>query len=252
MPPAPRILIVDGDLVFSHLLSLMLQNRVYNIVGSIASGEYAVLKSADLNPDLIIMSIRLSGLMNGVTAAHTIFQLFHIPVIFIVETEDEKILESAHYSQPYSFLFKPFLEFELSSSIDLALYNHSIKKKFLTDFPIGEPDKIMGKNEIIIVMDTKGKIIFFNPYAAWYIDLPEEKILMKYWRDVLMFLNDQTSEQLKDPVNEVAQQCAVVRYDSNTAVVTTTGKRRKAGISLQPIKDDHGKLFALLMKITEK
>jgi CheY-like chemotaxis protein len=252
MPPTPRILIVDEDSVFAHLISLMLQKRGYNIVGKITSGEDAVLRSADLNPDLIIINIRLSGLMNGITAAHNIFQLFHIPVIFIAETEDEKILESARYSQPYCIIFKPFLELELSSSVDLALYNHSIRKKFLTDFPIGEPDKIMGKNEIIIVMDTKGKIIFFNPYTAWFIDLSEEKIRMKYWREVLMFLNDHTSEELKDPVNEVVQQSAVVRFDSNTAVVTTTGKRRKAGISLQPIKDDRGKLFALLMKISEK
>ena len=252
MPPTPRILIVDEDSVFAHLISLMLQKRGYNIVEKITSGEDAVLRSADLNPDLIIINIRLSGLMNGITAAHNIFQLFHIPVIFIAETEDEKILESARYSQPYCILFKPFLELELSSSVDLALYNHSIRKKFLTDFPIGEPDKIMGKNEIIIVMDTKGKIIFFNPYTAWFIDLSEEKIRMKYWREVLMFLNDHTSEELKDPVNEVVQQSAVVRFDSNTAVVTTTGKRRKAGISLQPIKDDRGKLFALLMKISEK
>ena len=165
MPPTPRILIVDEDSVFAHLISLMLQKRGYNIVGKITSGEDAVLRSADLNPDLIIINIRLSGLMNGITAAHNIFQLFHIPVIFIAETEDEKILESARYSQPYCIIFKPFLELELSSSVDLALYNHSIRKKFLTDFPIGEPDKIMGKNEIIIVMDTKGKIIFFNPYT---------------------------------------------------------------------------------------
>ncbi|MEI7648966.1 MAG: hypothetical protein WCJ47_04560, partial [Methanomicrobiales archaeon] len=67
-----------------------------------------------------------------------------------------------------------------------------------------------------------------------------------------MFLNDQTNEELKDPVNEVVQQNAVVRYDANTAIVTTTCRRRKAGISVKPIMDDRGRLFALLMKIVEK
>ena len=252
MPSAPRILIAEADSVFANLIALMLQKKGYNIVGKFTSGEDAVLKSADLNPDLIIMDIRLYGAMNGVTAAHTIFQLFHIPVIFIAETDDEKILEPARYSQPYSILFKPFSELELSSNIDLALYNHSIRKKYLTDYPVGALDKIMGLNEVIIVLDTKGRIIFFNPYAAWFIDLSESEIRMKYWREVLMFLNDQTSEELKDPVNEVVQQSAVVRYDANTAVVTTTGKRRKSKISVKPIKDDRGRLFALLMEIMEK
>lgn len=252
MPPAPRILIVDEVGFSTNLIASLLQKKGYNIVGKITSGEEAVLKAADMNPDLVLMNIQLSGAMNGVTAAHNIFQLFHIPVIFISETDDEKILEPARYSQPYCILFKPFLELELTTTIELALYNHSIRKKFLTDYPVGVPDKIMGLNEVIIVLDTKGKIIFFNPFAAWFIDLSESKILMKYWREVMMFINDQTNEELKDPVNEVVHQSTVVRYDTNTAVVTTTSKRRKSGISLLPIKDDRGKLFALLMKIIEK
>jgi CheY-like chemotaxis protein len=254
MPPAsnPRILIVDDDPVITHLISLMLQYKGYNIVGKISSGEEAVIKSADLKPDLIIMDIRLSGLMNGVAAAHTIFQLFFLPIIFITGTDDEKILEPARYSQPYGIVFKPFTDLELTSNVDLALYNHSIRKKSLPGYPIGEPEKIMVANEVIIVLDVKGRIIFFNPYAAWFIDLPEPEIRMKYWRDVLMFINDQTGEELKDPVSEVVRQMSVVRYDSNTAIVTTTGKRRKAGISVQPLRDDRGSLFAVLLKIKEK
>jgi two-component system, response regulator PdtaR len=252
MPPPPRILIVDDDTVITHIISLMLQNKGYNIVGKITSGEEAVIKSADLNPDLIIMDIGLSGIMNGVTAAYTIFQLFHFPIIFITGTDDEKILDHARYSQPYCIIFKPFKELELTTNVDLALYNHNIRKKSLAAVPIGEPDTIMGVNEVIIVLDTKGRIIFFNPYAAWFIDIPEPEIRMKYWRDILMLINDQTGEELVDPVHEAVQQTSVVRYDSNAAVVTTTGKRRKAGISLQPVMDDRGRLFALLMKIREK
>jgi two-component system, response regulator PdtaR len=252
MATTPRILIVDDDSVITHLIAMMLQNKGYNIVGKITSGEEAVVKSADLNPDLIIMDIRLSGAMDGIAAAYIIFQLFHFPVIFITGTDDEKILEPARYSQPYGIVFKPFTDLELTSNVDLALYNHSIRKKCLNNFPIGEPDKIMGANEVIIVMDTKGRIVFFNPYAAWFIDLPEPEIPMKYWRDVLMFINDQTGEELKDPVNEVVGQMAAVRFDSKSAVVTRTGKRRKAAISLQPVMDDHDRVFALLMKIKEK
>lgn len=252
MSTIPRILIVDDDSVITHLISLMLQKKSYNIVGKISSGEEAILKSADLNPDLIIMDISLSGQLNGITAARYIFQLFHFPIIFITGTDDEKLLEDARYSQPYGIVFKPFMDIELISNVDLALYNHSFWKRSLATFPIGEPDKIMGANEVTIVMDPKGRIIFFNPYTAWFIDLPESEILMSYWRDVLMLINDQSGEQLKDPIAEVAQQSGVVIYDTNTAIVTKSGKRRKVGVLVQPIKDDRGKIFALSMKIKEK
>ena len=75
---------------------------------------------------------------------------------------------------------------------------------------------------------------------------------MSYWIDVLMLINDQSGEQLKDPIAEVAQQSGVVMYDTNTAIVTKSGKRRKVGVLVQPIKDERGKIFALSMKIKEK
>jgi CheY-like chemotaxis protein len=252
MSPVPRILIVDDDSVITHLISLMLQKKGYNIVGKISSGEEAVLKSAELKPDLIIMDIGLSGHLDGLIAARYIFQLFQFPIIFITGTDDEPRLEDARYSQPYGIIFKPFLDIELKSNVDLALYNHSIRKRSLDMYPVGEPDKIVRVNEVLILMDPKGRIIFFNPYTSWYIDLPESEILMSYWRDVLMLINDQSGEELKDPIPEVSQHSSVVIYDTNTAVVTKTGKRRKAGVLVQPIKDDNGKLLVLSMKIKEK
>jgi CheY-like chemotaxis protein len=252
MSPAPRILIVDDDSVIAHLISLMLQKKGYNIVGKISSGEEAVLKSPELNPDLVIMDIRLSGHLDGITAARYIFQLFHYPIIFITGTDDEHLLEEARYSQPYGIIFKPFMDIELKSNVDLALYIHSIRKRSPDNYPVGEPDKITGANEVMIIMDPKGRIIFFNPYTAWYIDLPESEILMHYWREVMMLINDQSGEELKDPIDEVVQQKTVVMYNVNTAIVTKNGKRRKASVLVQPIKDDRGKLLALTMKIKEK
>jgi CheY-like chemotaxis protein len=252
MSPVPRILIVDDDSVITHLITLMLQKKGYNVVGKITSGEEAVLRSADLNPDLVIMDISLAGQMNGVTAARFIFQLFSFPIIFITGTDDEIILEDARSSQPYGIVFKPFRDIELKSNVELALHNHSLKKRSAENYPIGKPYDIMLLNEVIIVMDPAGRIIFFNPYAAWFIDLPEAEILMRYWRDVLMLINDQSGEELKDPVIEVARHSSVVMYDTNTAIVTISGKRRKVGILVQPIMDDRGKLLAISLKIREK
>jgi CheY-like chemotaxis protein len=252
MSQVPRILIVDDDGVITHLISMMLQKKGYNIIGTISSGEEAIVKSADLNPDLVIMDIRLSGILDGISAANYIFQLFHFPIIFITGIDDEKLLAHARCSQPYGIVFKPFNNIALSSNVELALYNHDIRKKFLGEYPVGDPKKIMDTNEVTIIMDPKGRIIFHNPYAAWFIDLAESKILMSHWRSVLMFINTLTDEQLKDPVSEVVNQMAVVKYDANTAVVTKSGKRRKASIIVTPIKDDRDKLLAVLMKIYEK
>jgi len=185
MSSVPRILIVDDDCVITHLISLMLQKKGYNIVGKISSGEEAVLKSADLNPDLVLMDISLSGQLNGISAARYIFQFFHYPIIFITGTEDEKLLEDARFSQPYGIIFKPFKDIELKTNVDLALYNHSVWKRSLDNYPIGEPKKIMEIQEVMIVMDIKGRIVFFNPYRGCCITPADPfKIKRKYFTGV--------------------------------------------------------------------
>ncbi len=252
MPPAPRILIVDDDSIITHLVSTMLQKKGFNIVGVVATGEEAVVKAAELNPDLIIMDVNLSGKMDGMDAAHYIFQLFFYPIIFITGISDEEQLDRVKCSQPYGIIFKPFTAIEISTSVNLALYNHSNRKKLPGDYPLGDPRKMMDAHEAVILLDKRGRIIFLNTFATWFVDIPLKDALMRHWRDVLMLLNDQTNEELKDPVAEATRQLAGIVYDSNTAMVTTTSKRRKVSVAVRPVMDDHNKLFAVLMSIKEK
>jgi two-component system, response regulator PdtaR len=190
--------------------------------------------------------------MDGVAAARYIFQLFHYPIVFLTAHSDEGLLERAKHSQPLGYILKPFTDKELTSNVEMALYNHNIRKKYLDMFPVGEPKKLMASLDIILIMDTKGRIIFFNPYTPRFLDLPETEILMHYWRDTLMLINDLTGEQLPDPVPEVIKQMLVVTHDFNTAIVTKTNKSRKVGVTIRPVKDDQHELIGVFMHIREK
>lgn len=254
MPPSSsRILIVDDDTIITHLISTMLQKKGHSIVGIVAKGEEAIIRAAELNPDLVIMDVNLSGTMDGMDAAHYIFQLFHCPIIFITGISDEEQLERVTCSQPYGIIFKPFTQIEISTSVNLALYNHRNRVKSLGDCPLGDTAKMMSNTtEAVILFDKRGRIIFLNNYATWFVDIPAPLALMRHWRDVLMLINDQTSEELKDPVAEAAQQMAGIVYDTNTALVTTTSRRRKVSIAVRPVKDNHDKLLAVMMSVKEK
>jgi len=106
--------------------------------------------------------------------------------------------------------------------------------------------------DLIVMMNTKGQIIFFNPYTPRFLDLPEQDILMHYWRETMMLINDMTGEQLQDPVPEVVKQMLVVTHDFNTSVVTKSNKTRKVGVTVRPIKDDQHDLIGVFMHIREK
>jgi CheY-like chemotaxis protein len=253
MAKIPRILIVEDDDIIANIISQMLKKKGYTIVGTVASGEAAIRKAVELEPDLILMDINLSGLMDGITAARYIFQIFGNPIVFLTGLCDDSLVERAKSSQPYGYLIKPFTDRELTTNVGLALYNHSIKNKLYPDnHPVGNSRQIWEAFDSIILTDTKGMIIFFNPYAGRFLEIPDNQILMPHWRDVVMFINDQTDTQLIDPIPEVVQQKVAVMFEFNTAVVTRSGKRHTASITVRPIMDDKKDILGVFMYIKEK
>jgi CheY-like chemotaxis protein len=252
MTTAARIMIVEDDDIIANIISQMLEKKGYSVVGKIASGEDAIMKSAALKPDLVVMDITLRGLMDGVSAAGLIFQLFHYPIIFLTAMCDDAQLDHAKSAEPLGFIYKPFTEKELTANVELALYNHSMRKNHLLVCPAGDPKNIMDALDPIIIMDKTGRIIFFNPYAGWFLDLPEDQIMMKYWRDVIMLINDQTDEQLKDPVPEVIGQKTVVSHDFNTAMVSKSSRRWSVKATFRPLLDNSDRFFGILLSIKEK
>jgi CheY-like chemotaxis protein len=252
MAPIPRILIVEDDEIISSLITTLLEKKGYAVVGRIAKGEESIIKAAELEPDLVLMDIHLEGQMDGVAAAGYIFQLFHYPIVFLTALCDDGLLERAKHAQPLGYILKPFTDKDLSSNVEMALHNHEVRKKYLDMYPVGEPKKLMSALDPILILDVRGRVIFYNPYAPRFLDLPDKDIIMHYWRDVLMLVNDMTGEPIQDPVPEVIQQMLVVSHDFNTAVVTRSGKTKKASVVLRPIKDDKHALIGVFMRIKEK
>jgi len=252
MAPVPRILIVEDDEIISNLITIMLEQKGYHVLGSVVSGEEAILKSAELEPDLVLMDINLCGFMDGVSAARYIFQFFHYPIIFLTALCDDTLLERAKSSQPYGYLMKPFTYKELTSNVQMALYNHSMRD-FKTDkYLFGDPKKIMSALEAVIVTDTKGRILFFNPYTIRLLEIPEKQILMNHLKNVVTLFNNKTNEPIDDPIPHVVNQMIVVINEFNTDIITNNGKHRMATVIARPIKDDHNDLFGVFVHIKEK
>jgi two-component system, response regulator PdtaR len=252
MPPAPRVLIAGDDAIIVNLMSTMLQKKGYGIAGTIRTSEEALAKIVDLKPDLVIMDVNLTGLLDPIDAAHYIFQIFHIPVIFIAGTSDETKVASVAYAQPYAILFKPFAAIELTACVNLALSNHTERVGALGKLPIGDPRKMMDNpDEAIILLDKRGRIILLNTFAVWFLDRDAPQVLLKNWREVMMFVKDATGEEVRDPVTAATKNMGGAIHDGSTSIVTTTSKRRKVILTIRPIQDNHDRLIASLMSLKE-
>lgn len=251
MSAGSRIMIVEDDEIIADLISLMLEKKGYLTTATISAGEVALLKSAEMNPDLVLMDINLNGMMDGITAARYIFSLFHIPVIFLTGLYDERLLERAKVSESYGYIMKPFTENTLISNIEIALHNNTIHKKFLEKFGIGDPKKIMTMGEAMIVVDMKGRVIFFNPSACRLLDLAEANLIMKPFRNVVQLINGETREQARDPVADVIRQKLIVSHEGTTILVTKSAKQKPVSIDARPLNDDQNHIIGVSILIKE-
>jgi len=123
-----KILVVEDESEVAETLKIMLKKFGYNVVGCENRAEDAIQKAGELDPDIVLMDIELSGKMDGIQAADTIRKKYHIPVIYITAICDTQTLERVGASVPYGYILKPFIESELHTVIEIALETLAKKK----------------------------------------------------------------------------------------------------------------------------
>ncbi|MEI6262644.1 MAG: PAS domain S-box protein, partial [Deltaproteobacteria bacterium] len=128
------ILIVEDDGVLGLQLKNKLANLGYNAPEPVATGEEAIAAVAAerpdlILPDLILMDIQLAGEMDGITAAERICSVIDVPVVFLTAFSQDPLLQRAKTIAPYGYLIKPVSLRELTATIEMALYKHSLDRQ---------------------------------------------------------------------------------------------------------------------------
>ena len=118
---AVRILVVEDESIIQLDLQHQLRRLGHSVVGSAASGEEAVVKAAELNPDLVLMDISLAGQMNGMEAAAQIRAARQVPILFL--SAHHTPAREQHQSASNPYLAKPFRSGDLQIAIDQVLAN---------------------------------------------------------------------------------------------------------------------------------
>lgn len=115
------ILVVEDEILVAASIKIALQNLGYNVTSTVPSGEEAILRAKEDNPDLILMDIVLSGDMDGIEAASKIRSLYQIPFIYLTAYANGKTKERAKQTDPDGYIIKPFKNRELNDTIESAL-----------------------------------------------------------------------------------------------------------------------------------
>jgi len=106
LSPPRRILIAEAHPIVVLGLADLLHTLGYVLVGSVVSGQEALLAAAEHQPDLMLMDVDLRGDMDGITAALEIHNRLGIRSVFLADHVDEMMRARAAGAAPVAVLDK--------------------------------------------------------------------------------------------------------------------------------------------------
>ena len=115
------ILIVDDDHTTASIMQLHLNSFGYHIAGIASSAKEAIDTARDIEPDLVLMDIRLGEGVDGIDAAMAISKHLDVPIVFATAHSDSDTLRRAKIVNPVGFINKPLRESDLKTTIEFAL-----------------------------------------------------------------------------------------------------------------------------------
>ncbi len=125
----PAILIVEDEAIVAADIANKLRKLGYKVAGSTGAGEEAIEIARRQRPSLVLMDIRLSGAMDGITAAEAIRQKCQVPVVFLTAHADKATLQRAKQADAFGYILKPFDDREMRTQIEMALYKHTAERR---------------------------------------------------------------------------------------------------------------------------
>jgi len=115
-----RVLIAEDEALIRLDLREMLVEEGYDVVGEAGDGETAVQLTEDLNPDLVILDIKMP-IMDGLAAAEKIAGSRLAPVVILTAFSQRDLVERARAAGAMAYLVKPFQKSDLVPAIEVAL-----------------------------------------------------------------------------------------------------------------------------------
>jgi len=171
-----KILVVEDEAMVAIDIKNTLIGMKYDVPAIVFSGEEALKKVEEIQPDLILMDIVLKGEMDGIEASQKIRERFGIPVVYLTAYADSTTLKRAKITEPFGYILKPFEGRELHSTIEMALYKQQ-SEKALKDSKEFSSSLLNHAPNPIIVINPDTSVRYVNPALEKITGFSSEEII---------------------------------------------------------------------------
>jgi len=115
-----RILIAEDDFLVGRSTARLLRTMGYTVVGQALNGQQAVEMAKSLQPDVILMDIKMP-VMDGIEATQRIYETCPTPVVALTAYDTPEVAERAIAAGAGAYLTKPDSVQEIERAINVAI-----------------------------------------------------------------------------------------------------------------------------------
>ena len=123
-PVSRRVVIAEDEALIRMDLAEMLAEEGYDVVGQAGDGQKAVELARELQPDLVILDVKMP-VLDGIAAAERIAGERIAPVVILTAFSQRELVERARDAGAMAYLVKPFTRTDLVPAIEMALSRFS-------------------------------------------------------------------------------------------------------------------------------
>ncbi len=115
-----RVVIAEDEAIIRMDLRETLEEEGYDVIGETGRGDQAIELVRGLQPDLVILDIKMPG-MDGIEAARIINGEKICGVLMLTAFSQREVVEQARDAGALAFLVKPFQKSDLIPAIEVAM-----------------------------------------------------------------------------------------------------------------------------------
>jgi AmiR/NasT family two-component response regulator len=119
MQQSLRVLVAEDESLIRMDVVATLSEAGFEVVGEASDGEEALLLAEQLNPDVVVMDIKMPKL-DGISAAEKLSEA-KIPVVLLTAFSQTELVARATEAGAMAFITKPFKPADLIPAIQIAI-----------------------------------------------------------------------------------------------------------------------------------
>ncbi len=170
-----KVLVSEDSIIVNQHICKTLEVAGYDVYSAF-TGQEAIEKSTEVEPDLILMDIMMETQDDGIQAAMQIKQESDVPIIFLTALTDDGTLDRVKNSEPHGYIVKPFNEIELLSNIKVAIHKARAENAVKNNRDLFQAS-INSIDQSFFLLDEEGSIFYLNK--------PAEELLATSFKDAL-------------------------------------------------------------------